>query len=340
MKNAILILTALLVTSVTLSLKAQTGSELTYYADGEFGDLNQNGGVSYIDPTGGGVNVGPEACAPTSTINAMTMLENVDNVTLGQNYSIAANGFHAVDQLAAAMGTRNNPTVPAAGTSYSGMINGVSSYIGAGGANPAPAVKIVGGQYAPNTVYPLVGLTQATVNTYVPSGFIGTVPAGPYQNVAPTAQYMANLLKQSAAVEIGIQWGSYSGQNFIPDGGGHAVTLDYINFNPTLGTGTIDFLDSDTRASGAYQETGTIALINGYLELTYDTTVSGTPSDPLDDPAFLPQPTGDALAGGGEQGRIIIDLAENVPDGGLMALMLGATVAGLAAFSHRPRRSA
>jgi len=238
--------------------------------------------------------------------------------------------------LAAAMGTRNNPTVPAYGTTYSGMINGLSSYIGAGGANPAPDVSIVGGQYAPNKAYGPTP-TQATINTYVPSGFIGgAVPAGPYANVAPTAQWMATELQNSAAVELGIQWGSYSGNNFIPAGGGHAVTLDYINFNPTLGFGTIDFLDSDTLAAGAYQETGTIALINGYLELTYATTVSGTPSDPLD---YLSQPIrGDALAGGGEQGRLIIDLAENVPDGGLTALMLGTVVAGLGAFSHRLRR--
>ena len=309
MKNAII--TTVLATSVACSLNAQTGSELTYYNDNDFGNLNQNGGVSYVDPTFGGVNVGPEACAPTSTINAMTMLENVDNVTLGQNYSIADNGFHAVDQLAAAMGTRNNPSprVQAFGTTYSGMVNGVNSYIGAGGANPAPNVHIVGGQYAPNRSYNPATAPQATINSFVPSGFIGAVPAGPLANVAPTASWMASELNMSSAIELGIQWGSYVGQNFVPAGGGHAVTLDYINFNPQLNFGTIDFLDSDTLASGAYQETGTIQMINGYLEVSYATTVSGTPSDPLDDPQFLPQVTSAALAGGGETGRIICDLA-------------------------------
>jgi hypothetical protein len=336
----------------TTILRAQSGSELGNFAD--FGTLNQNNAGITVTNT---LNVAPEACAPTATVNALVYLNNINGGNLFQNYNPSAQMTQAVNDMATAMGTFNVNAAgggTVGGTSYgttgpfatlnnggvvTGMVSGTTNYITT--VNPAPEIHMVGGEYAPT----------GTGNAQIPAGFIGTVPNNPiYQNVIPDANYLAALLNSDDAIEIGIQWGEYdpktglfvtgatdSNGNFIP-GGGHIVTLDDLNFNSITNSGTIGFLDPDIgKVTTAVQENGTVSLEGGYLYVTYPLTLAGGPADANES---NPGQDGNSFADfpGGQTGRIAVVLAEGVPDGGNTFLFLGAILIGLGAVHRRARR--
>jgi hypothetical protein len=360
---------ALVLSAAGLSRGQITGTEIPNLSD--FGTLNQNNAGIFVSNN---LNVAPQACAPTSVVNGLIFLENFSGTDPFRSYSPAANLLNADladNQLASAMGTFNlNVGTVAApvyvgGTPYGaqnypaiglnnngsipGMVNGLLNYIGAAGANPAPDIYIAGGQVS----------TVGAANSQIPAGFVGAVPVLPQvqQNTTPTANVLARDLNNDDAVQLGIQWGYYEedpnplsptfGQvvfgNYDQDGvfvagmlaGGHAVELDQITLNAD-GTGTIGLLDSDTGATTATQENGTIQLeADGYLEITYPVAVAD-----LDDPGPNAgnQNPDEAISGAfGQGGRIVLDLAENVPDGGTTALLFGFALLGVAAMRRRPQ---
>ncbi len=350
--------------------QAQTvaGSELPDLND--FGTLDQNHAGITVTNT---LNVAPQACAPTSVVNGLIFLENRQDEDPFQNYDPSA-GFaqasKADNNLATAMGTTNVPTTNSGdvgGTSFgttgpytgsdgntttvvTGMAPGLTNYISAGGANPAPNLRIVGGQYATTGA-----VTDGVQNNpaLIPTGWVGGgVGNAKYVNATPTIQYLASALTSDYAVEIGIQWGTYvdgvfgnydEDGVFVPGllGGGHAVTLDQISLNLATGTGSIGLLDPDDGATTAVQENCQLSLVGGYLYVDYPTTTSDL-NVPLPDDLGTPNSgqesfatASNIFAGNGQTGRIAIDLVEALPDAGSTAALLGLTLFGLAVARRR-----
>jgi len=216
------------------------------------------------------------------------------------------------------MGTRENPVLKQFGTTYPGRINGTTTYLSATGANPSPTVSVVGGQYAAR---------------YSAAASIGKTVQTTMQAVS-VANFLANCLNANDGVQFSLLWGSLDTATdvYTQGMGGHQVTLEEINYNPTAGTGTIDFIDPNT----AQVVDGTLQLTTGgNLYVSYP----GAPAAPPDDGQAEEDVFGANLDGAipaGQVGGIIInDMAEGVPDSNLTAGMLGASLLGLALLRRR-----
>ena len=280
------------------------------------------------------VAIGPNACCPTAVIGGLTYLENYDNVTNDTDpFTTSPNSAAQINNLATAMNTYNttnstgNPMwTNVGGTLIPSSFNGLQSYLSSTGANPAPTVTI-SGQVSPSTPAPL--LQTSLANTAAGTYNAGTNVA----NVTPTAQFLANALAANDGVEIGIQWGSYSGTTFTPmNGGGHMLTLQSINMSG--GTGTIDFYDPWGPGTNAGTTNGyvfaTVSTVDGFLYVTYPITWTGGDLDNSGNTS----PFEAIGASTGQTGRIVYDMVEAVPEptSGVLA------VAGLLAGSRRLRR--
>lgn len=329
------------------------GSELDYL--NYFGTLSQQvtgpNGINVMN----GQNVAPNACVPTATANGLTYLENYVEYTLNEHTPFTGyspNSYQAVNDLATAMGTVNNtyyvyynaldkvvyvsknaPNDAAAsakgavsfsvdanigGTQINSMYNGLQNYLSAGGDNPAPRVEITGQQMSPaNLPNGFNARTGARPGTVVP------VNNPDIQTTAPTASFLACALNHNDGVEIGIQWGGGTGANFVPAGGGHEVTLDYIDLNTTTDQGTVKFIDPE----GGVQTTAYLELDNGVLYIS-----DGEVAPPDEQP-------GNGIGGGEYDGRIVTDMVESVPDGASTWMMLGVCALGLAAWRRLARQS-
>src|ERR1700678_960430 len=128
------------------------------------------------------------------------------------------------------------------GTYVNSAYNGLASYLSATGANPAPNV-VISGQQMPVTGTGTWYATSGTPPT--------TIPIKPkIETMIPTASFLANALIKNYGVEVTVQWGFYYTKKdgtpfgtFQPTGGGHELTLDSIDLNTILKTGTIGYLD-------------------------------------------------------------------------------------------------
>jgi hypothetical protein len=232
----------------------------------------------------------------------------------------------------------NGAVIQQGGTLVNSMYNGLASYLSATGKNPAPTVVITGQQQpsgVPGNWYATSGKPPA-VTPIEPKGVV---------EETPTAAYLAEALDKNAGVEIMVQWGTYATKGglpvgpFTPLGGAHELTLDYISLNTTTDMGTIGYLNPEptTTATAAKAFTSKLTLApGGYLYFsipgsTTDVKFGGFPG-----------------AGGDPSGRITSDMVESlpaqnlgapsVPDSEATLLILGLSIAGLAAFRRLPHR--
>jgi hypothetical protein len=204
------------------------------------------------------------------------------------------------------MGTVYNATTMKGGTPVAGMIAGLKSYLSPTGANPAPSVSV-----------------QSAI-------WSKTTPA-------QDAGSLAGLLKADDGIELLIQWGRFTDAGFT-DAGGHAVTLDAINYNPTTGVGTVGFVDPwgaglpvAASASASYV-TADIIAVRGYL---YMSNYSENFVPPPQTEGGVP---GDFAGNTPVSGIIVGYVAEGVPDAESTWLMLGACAAGFATLRRSLRR--
>jgi hypothetical protein len=343
----------LLLGAVLLSLsiapvaRAQSGSEDINL----FGTLGQlNAGVTFANA----LNIQPNACVPTATANGLAFLENYQ-LSISQSDPLSFSPTYAsVNNLATAMGTYNNTyyqyynatnklvytsknvrnaaTDAAAtalgattvatrsnigGTPTTWMFNGLQSYLGAGGANPAPTVSISGriGGATP------AGWLQGALN---PGMSIA-------QNTIPTATYLANALNANLAVELTLEWGVFNGNTWVSQGG-HEVTLDAINLGNN-NTGTIQFLDP--YATSAVLMNGTLNLnADGYLYVTEQTVAPPADDNPSDLEDSAPGGAVAALTG-----RIDVAMIESVPEPSTCSLAGTALLILLGMKFHRKLRA-
>ena len=289
---------------VALEARAQSGSELANI--GSFGTMGQlNASVTSFSNT---------ACGPTAVTDGLIFLNNMAGNQF-QTYNISsstANGYKAVNDLETPMGTSASGT--SYGTKANNLVGGLANYISGGGANPAANVSIVGGQY-------ILGSGAG-----IPGG-----PTGPNNNFAqviPTATTLANWLNANYAINLLVQFGSYSGATWTqdPSGAQHYVDLTSIN----VGNNAITLLDP--WGTSAVQESATLSTVGGYLYLNSLTAI--TPDNGSAGPD-----TGDSgEAGALTSARIMADLAETVvPEPSTLGLM---GLGGILCILFRRRRTA
>jgi hypothetical protein len=285
-----LLLAALVALSVPLIVHAQSASEDLSL----FGQLGQgNAGVT------GSQALKDNACVPTSVANGLTYLENYANFTLDEPspFTATPNSYTAVNNLITAMDT------DADGTAYSDKFNGLQTYLSATGANPAPTVSIYG-QASPDS-----------------KGGVPVVNAGiNLQGVNPTVGFLVSALNNHDAVELGLQWGDFSGATFNPDGG-HSVTLYSISYDLLTNSGMLGIIDpwgANTVSNNANTSAGdfdlSFTVTNGFMFVSYPTTVADNPGDPV-----LGSGAGvesGFVIGSGQTARVLNVIAEHVPDGG------------------------
>jgi hypothetical protein len=271
----------------TPAVWSQTASE----PQSDFGLLGQ---LSSQITVANSKNVAPVACAPTSTANGLTFLDNFYGPSL---FTSSPNDYTAVNALATAMGTTYNGTK--GGTPVAGMVTGLQSYLSPTGANPAPDVSVQSANFSSGTA-------------------------------AKDASSLAGVLEANDGVELLIQWGTFSAGTF-KSSGGHAVTLDAVNYNPTMGFGTVGFVDPwgaglpITASPSASFVTADVIALNGYLYITnYSENFIPPPENEGDEGA------GDFAGNTAVTGVIYGYVAEGVPDVESTWLMLGVCAAGLA----------
>ena len=242
-------------------------------------------------------NVRENSCVPTSVSNGLDFLTNTEDA---QNLQGA---YPQVNTLIADMGTT------AAGTSFSGEVNGLATYIN----NQSSDVVIVGGQVDTATGYGTVGGHNIQNNT------------------VPTALQLYNWLSAGDAVEFWIAWTTGTGTG-VGTMGAHSVTLYGIDYNQTNGTGTLSFWDPFGGTAGG---TGSAVNITSASFITQSGHIfinggysAGAANNGLDEDNPDHSSTG----------FIVTDLAETVaPEPATFGLM---TVGLAAAAIFRKRRMA
>ncbi|MGA2605179.1 MAG: hypothetical protein ABSG14_13205 [Verrucomicrobiia bacterium] len=320
---------------VTASVaRAQYG----YEDPGLFGNLGQlNSQVTYVNDNLAAANsvldpfqdysvaVGPNACVPTATADALTYLQAIYGpLTYTPTYT-------SVNNLASEMQTFNLNTggpvtvngkvynyANKGGTYTINMLNGLQAYLGLGGDNPAPTISI-SGEIAPQTA----GGTPAS---WLNNGATLNLGMNIAQNTIPTAAYLANALNDNWAVELTFEWGNLNGSTWNSLGGGHEVALDSIDLNGT--TGTIEFVDPAGTNGGtnAVVKDATLTLgSDGYLYVTGQTYIGD-----VDD--FAP---GDGQA---NAGRIDVAMIESVPEPSTCSLAIVGSLVLLGTSFNRSLR--
>lgn len=230
--------------------------------------------------------VGDEACVPTSSTNALTLLQNLNPTVFGVGglTGTTYSDWHNVDnQMIQLMGTKPN-----SGTSYSRISYGITDYLNSLPTNYTANIGM-SGQFS---------AVDWTVK-YPQPNFI--------TSANPTAQFIYTSLQGNDAVLISIDYSSKNGT--YANNGGHELLVNGIVWDATTGTGTIYFIDpldpSASFSSGtddnttydqanypAMSTTGTITLLGpdsgspGSLLLEYDqyeTTGITVPENSPDD---------------------------------------------------------
>jgi hypothetical protein len=304
----VLQLSGLAAATCTLLSGALTAKAATYSGSETLADfgtkLNQNS-ATYVDPTVGGENVGPNACVPTAVAQGLSYLYTQD----AGAFTVSPNNTTAIDALASAMTTAQNPITGNYGTTYPNRVTGTTSYLTT--ANPSTAY-VVSGQYDASYLNaPTFGPTYRSA-----------------MGSATTASFLANGLNSDWGVEFAIRWGTLAGNVFTSSGGGHFVTLQSISFDTTTGTGEISFIDP---GDAAYVQDASLSVTSGgNLYVSYPAPTEDVDDDEGEAAGLDGVPAVDPLGG-----VIINDLAETIPDGGLTAGLLGGSVVGLLALRRR-----
>jgi hypothetical protein len=303
---------ALLPVSFTAGAAVISGSENSAFFETL---LNQND-TTYVDPTAGGANVGPNACVPTAVAQGLSYLEGYQTQVLGKPtpFTASPNNVAAIDALAGAMTTAQNDTTENYGTTYPNRVTGTTTYLSPTGANPSRAY-VSGGQYD---------------SSYSGAANIGNTVQSTMQAVS-TANFLAYNLNVNHGVEFAIRWGTLAGTDFTSSGGGHFVTLQSICFNTTTDTGEISFIDPGDAT--LVEDAALSVTSDGNLYVSYP-AVPDADVDNDEEPLGI-EGVGLDGAGASPGGIIINDLAEAVPDGGLTAGFLGASVLGLLTLRRR-----
>lgn len=234
----------------------------------DFGSLGQgNAGITVVN----GLNIQPNACAPTAVANGLTFLQNYFAAPI---FSQNVNSYATVNSLATAMQTANNNywVYRQTGSGQLGYVNA-----NAGGLPPnypnytyVRTLSNVGGTTAPN-IYSGVSTYLSTVN---PTGGGPSVSYG--QDTTVTAKGLYTDLKADDAVELGISWGTNNAQNkVVASGGGHFVTLQSITINAAGNAGKMNIIDpwgATTGAGGPGSAANLVSLTytvqNGVMAIT------------------------------------------------------------------------
>lgn len=254
------------------------------------------------------------ACVPTATINGLTYLQNYQASIGNPNTLSFGPTYTSINNLITSMGTTAN------GTGMGNAANGLASYLGPTGANPAPTVTI-NGQYT-------------SLGTYTTGWYTGM--PGTFANTTPTASFLANALNANDGVEFTVVWGSMTNGTYYVNGGGHELTLQSIN----LGAGTISFLDPwgntqpvNNGGTSANLYTANLSVQSGFLTVMYPTNNAATGLEPDPEEINSTDP-GDA---NGQIGYIVADMVEAVPEPAPSTLIGAAMVAWIGWTIHRRR---
>ncbi len=191
--------------------------------------------------------VGPEACVPTSSVNALVYLQNLNPPLFG--------------------------TVLTGGTSYSDWYNTDLSLINLYGTTYANGTYYRQFVYALQTfIQQTHGFSQVSFASMFPSGIWNLQYPVPSFNVdgLPTIDFLTGELSLQAALLVSIKYSN---------GGGHELLANGITWDTNSSTGTLLFVDplhpsvnyNGTNVLGnALETTGTLSLdSNGAVQLNY-----------------------------------------------------------------------
>ncbi len=188
-------------------------------------------------------------CGPVATVNSFVYLENTYPKVYGTKLTGALSQQNLIN-TAETLGTYMNliKTGPDKGTNIANLVSGKYNYIN----KVAPGTTTVGGEISP---------------TFYPAGGTPTGPA--FSNVSfvqPTPLYLYNELKAGEDVELLITAYNPAGTAIF----GHLVTAYAIDYAPSTGDGSIQFINS---RNGSFQ-TRSFSETDGALTLisTIDTT--------------------------------------------------------------------
>ena len=159
--------------------------------------------------------VGNEACVPSSTVNGLTYLQNINPVLYGTNLTGGTN-------ISSTQGTTN---------SYQNWIRTDQTLINLFGTEPATQTSS-GGTSDNNNV-------KGTKVYLLRQGFysdisVNQIPLNGYANAVVT---LSNAISNTNEAVLGII--TYTGTN----GGGHCILLNGISWNSSFNTGTLYFVD-------------------------------------------------------------------------------------------------
>jgi hypothetical protein len=262
-----------------------------------------------------GLNIQPNACAPTAVLNGLIYLQNYW-VGLGNAnpFDITQNAIGNVDTLATDMGTANNNYIVVSNQTTK-VVSSVLKNTGPYPANGTVLTTAGGTKYTVlRTAYNVGGTSgpniQTGLGTYL-NAVDTTAPFVSYgQNVDPTAAFLAKVLTDHDAIELGIIWATnnLAGTKLSPSGGGHFVTLQMISMTTaTKGSAVlIDPWGASTALGGpgatASKITVQVGVQNGVLAIT------GKFGDDADT-------IGNMFGAGGTQmsGLVVLDQIETLP---------------------------
>lgn len=187
-----------------------------------------------------------EACLPTSEANALIFLENSHSALLGSSLTSGTtytNYLNTVLSLGA-----DDATSPSSGTGVVMGADGLYNYL--------------------HTIAPTVTLNQSG---YYSSDLYGTDPYGLPSIVTYGDTGAANIytdLSNQDALYLGI---TYTTSRGVADGGGgHAIFIDGINWDSTVNTGTLSFIDPLDPGANSASTTG--GYVNGIASSPVITT--------------------------------------------------------------------
>jgi len=229
--------------TVASALQAQTLSysiSSTYY--GYLDQYNINTENSLI---------GDDACVPTSTTNALVLLQNLNPTIFGTGLAGSTyQDWHETDrQLIQAMGTTANN-----GTSYIRIPYGLNDYLNNLSFNYTSNLTLSG--------------------QFSTGGWDLTYPKPSYITAEdPTADFIYNALQNLNGVLLSIDYSTHDGTY---TSGGHELLACGITWDLSSSTGTISFIDplnpsqnysSTTLPDGTYEATGPALVTTGTITL-------------------------------------------------------------------------
>ena len=118
-----------------VNLNAQTYNYTESYGSAS-GYLSQGGDTEYASDQ----NMLNNDCAPVAAANGLAYLYSLDPAAFTANPISGADGYAGANALLTAMGTSDNASGKAAGTTGANAFSGLQAYLSPSGANPSPFV--------------------------------------------------------------------------------------------------------------------------------------------------------------------------------------------------------